>query len=201
MKTQDLFKHPFLNKLTRTNSILVIRIYTLISASVFSYGVFSVDISLFRAILCLVLGLLLFTLVEYLIHRFVYHSGEDYLDDKNWQYKAHGVHHSFPREKDLLAMPLPLALVASGILFLLFYALMSSLVFFFFPGFLLGYAGYLFIHYKVHTRKPPKNLLRYLWIHHHIHHHIQDDKAFGVSSPLWDFVFGTMPSYKDQAQG
>lgn len=200
MKTQDLFKHHFLNKLTRTNSISVIRIYTLISTGVFIYGIYAFDASALRMALLLVLGLLLFTLIEYVVHRFVYHSGEDYLDDQNWQYKVHGVHHTFPREKDLLAMPLPLALLVSGILFFIFYAVMGKLVFFFFPGFFLGYASYLFVHYKVHTRKPPKNILRYLWLHHHIHHHIQDDKAFGVSSPLWDFIFGTMPSYRDAAQ-
>ncbi|MEX2379667.1 MAG: sterol desaturase family protein, partial [Vicingaceae bacterium] len=43
---------------------------------------------------------------------------------------------------------------------------------------------------------PPKNFLKQLWIHHSIHHYQEDDKAFGVSSPLWDYVFGTMPSKK-----
>jgi sterol desaturase/sphingolipid hydroxylase (fatty acid hydroxylase superfamily) len=29
---------------------------------------------------------------------------------------------------------------------------------------------------------------------HHMHHHFQTpDKRYGVSSPLWDYVFGTMP--------
>ncbi|MGB3618930.1 MAG: sterol desaturase family protein, partial [Catalinimonas sp.] len=32
-----------------------------------------------------------------------------------------------------------------------------------------------------------------LWVHHSIHHFKDDERAFGVSSPLWDWVFGTMP--------
>lgn len=58
---------------------------------------------------------------------------------------------------------------------------------------MLGYAIYLFIHYVVHARKPPKNFLKYLWTHHSLHHYVFEDRAFGVSSPLWDIIFKTMP--------
>jgi sterol desaturase/sphingolipid hydroxylase (fatty acid hydroxylase superfamily) len=57
----------------------------------------------------------------------------------------------------------------------------------------LGYAGYLFVHYIVHAYPPPKNRLKQLWINHSVHHYKDGKKAFGVSPPLWDYVFGTMP--------
>jgi sterol desaturase/sphingolipid hydroxylase (fatty acid hydroxylase superfamily) len=34
---------------------------------------------------------------------------------------------------------------------------------------------------------------KHLWIHHALHHYQQPDAAYGVSSPLWDFFFKTMP--------
>jgi sterol desaturase/sphingolipid hydroxylase (fatty acid hydroxylase superfamily) len=63
-------------------------------------------------------------------------------------------------------------------------------------GFLTGYATYLCVHYSVHAFRPPRNFLRKLWINHSMHHYKDQNTVFGVSSPLWDYVFRTMPSYK-----
>lgn len=60
-------------------------------------------------------------------------------------------------------------------------------------GFMTGYATYLLIHYAIHIYTPPKNILRIIWKHHNLHHFVGDTGAFGVSSPLWDHIFGTMP--------
>ncbi len=165
---------------------------------VFAYSKLE-GISSSAKITMLPLGLLFFTFIEYIVHRYLYHSGEDYKDEKNWQYKIHGIHHAIPREKHYLAMPLILALVVAGILFGLLYLGLGNYIYFFFPGFLSGYAIYLYIHYTIHTKTPPKNSkLKYLWTHHNIHHYKDDDKAYGVSSPLWDYIFGTMPKKQDR---
>lgn len=193
MKNNNLFEHAILNKLARTNSLFAIRLYIVISIGVLIYGIIEFHSGVIQELFFLLLGLLIFTFIEYIFHRAIYHSGKDYLDEKNWQYKIHGVHHLHPKEKDLLAMPVPLAIFISSVLFILFSILFKNLVYFIFPGFLLGYSLYLFIHYKIHTSRPPKNVFKYLWKHHHIHHHLHDNKAFGLSSPLWDIIFGTMP--------
>ena len=198
MSKYHLFKNSVLNKLTSTDSIFVIRIYLVISTGICTYGFIKMPSGVLWNLFYLIMGLLLFTLIEYVMHRFLYHSGENYMDEKNWQYKIHGVHHNYPKDKDILAMPFPMALLLSSVFFTLFYFTVGNYVYFFFPGFLLGYTSYLFIHYKIHTRKPPNNIFKYLWIHHHRHHHLHDDKAFGVSSPLWDVIFNTMPSKKRQ---
>ncbi len=189
---RQLFDNPWLERLTHTKSQHVISLYILLSLGVMGYGFYQTSVGVIIGVLMFVCGLLVFTCLEYLVHRFVYHLGE-YMNKTKWQYKFHGVHHDFPRDTDRLAMPLPAAIFFASLLFLLFRWMMGDLALFFFPGFMVGYAGYLGVHYIVHTRKPPKNRLRYLWIHHHLHHHKYDNKAFGVSSPLWDFVFGTMP--------
>jgi sterol desaturase/sphingolipid hydroxylase (fatty acid hydroxylase superfamily) len=62
----------------------------------------------------------------------------------------------------------------------------------FFPGFFLGYLLYSFLHRATHVAKPPKRF-KNIWRHHSLHHYKYPDKAFGVSTSLWDRVFGTMP--------
>ena len=114
MNESKVFKNPILEKLSRTNSYAAISVYLVISLGIAGYGFSSIDQSITYGIVYLVLGLLAFTLVEYVVHRFLYHSGEDYKNEVNWQYKVHGVHHMFPKEKDLLAMPIPLALLLSA---------------------------------------------------------------------------------------
>ena len=63
-----------------------------------------------------------------------------------------------------------------------------------FPDLLPVIPLYLAIHYIVHAYQPPKNVLKALWINHGIHHYKDDEHAYGVSSPLWDILLGTMPT-------
>lgn len=180
----------------KTNSLLAIGVYIFMSTCVLTYGYFNIKTSVGSTLFFLVLGLLLFTLIEYIMHRFVYHSGKNYKDEANWQYKVHGIHHAYPKNKDLLAMPIFLAILLGSLFFFIFYMIFGYYTYFFWPGFFLGYAIYLFIHYIIHTQKPPKNIFRYLWKHHAYHHYLYEDKAYGVSSPLWDIIFRTMPPKK-----
>ena len=187
MSNNSTYKAP------KTNSMAAISTYVVISIIIFFYGLFNIENSILIKLSLLLGGVLVFTFLEYVFHRFVYHSGEDYLAEENWQFKVHGVHHVHPTDKDLLAMPIPLAILLSAIFFGIFYLIMGLNTFFFWPGFFTGYAAYLYVHYIVHTRKPPQNAFKILWSHHHLHHYVYDDKAYGVSSPLWDVIFRTMP--------
>jgi sterol desaturase/sphingolipid hydroxylase (fatty acid hydroxylase superfamily) len=78
------------------------------------------------------------------------------------------------------------------ILLLLFRLVLGDFVFSFLPGFLVGYAYYLAVHYMVHVYQPPKNFFKILWVNHAVHHYKHGEYIFGVSSPLWDYVYGTM---------
>jgi sterol desaturase/sphingolipid hydroxylase (fatty acid hydroxylase superfamily) len=48
----------------------------------------------------------------------------------------------------------------------------------------------------VHVYQPPKNFFKILWINHSVHHYKHGEYVFGVSSPLWDYVYGTMKEKK-----
>ncbi len=192
----QLFKNPFLEKLTRTHIAIPITILNLAAAGVIYWGIANIGLGVLQIAMLFLAGLVSFTLVEYLIHKHLFHMLPDTKLKAEIQYKVHGVHHDFPKEKDRLAMPPPLSIVLSILFFLFFRLIMGNYAYGFMPGFLFGYTAYLFVHYIVHAWQPPNNIFKELWIHHGIHHYKDHERAYGVSSPLWDFVFHTMPKRK-----
>ncbi len=95
--------------------------------------------------------------------------------------------------------PLPSLLIASCF-FLLYYAILGINALIFFPGFMLGYLLYASMHYAIHAWNPPFKWMKPLWRNHHLHHYKDGDKGFGVSSTLWDRVFGTMFDLKKEKE-
>ena len=62
-----------------------------------------------------------------------------------------------------------------------------------FSGFIAGYLAYDYTHYHVHHHAPKTAFGRRLR-EQHMRHHFQDHRfGYGVSSPLWDVVFRTLP--------
>jgi sterol desaturase/sphingolipid hydroxylase (fatty acid hydroxylase superfamily) len=178
--------------LSRTHIAVPLTIFSVYAIWLLYWSVTHTSLSAGTTIGMFILGFFSFTLVEYLVHRYVYHLSTHTDWRKRFQYKAHGVHHEFPKDKDRLAMPPLLSITVATILLLLFRLVMGDFAFAFLPGFLVGYAYYLSVHYVVHIYQPPKNFLRALWVNHSIHHYKDGDVVFGVSSPLWDYIFGTM---------
>lgn len=189
----QLFKNPFLEKLTHTHISAPLIIFGLIASILVYYGIFEKGFEVPFMILLFFAGLFFFTFVEYLMHRYLYHLPATSPRNEKIAYTMHGVHHDYPKDKSRLAMPPVLSLIIATVLFILYRAVLGDLVFGFLSGFLIGYAGYLAIHYSVHAFRVPDNFLKILWHHHSIHHYRESDRAFGVSSPFWDMVFNTMP--------
>lgn len=191
--TGKLFNNRFLESLTRTHIAVPLTIFYGAAAVLVAYSLYYGAIAPLSNLWMFVAGFLFFTLVEYLVHRYAFHIGTDTPRKAKFQYTFHGVHHDFPRDKSRLAMP-PVMSVVLAIAFFFFYKLiMGNLGLPFAAGFMAGYATYLCVHYSVHAFRPPKNFLKILWVHHAIHHYQDHDSAFGVSSPLWDVIFRTMP--------
>lgn len=188
-----LFQNPYLEKLTRTHILAPISIFFVISASLLYYAAAAKGFSVLLLSALFLGGMLFCTLVEYLVHRYIFHLIPDTPAKTKIQYTFHGVHHEFPKDKDRLAMPPILSVTIITLFFGLYYLVMRDYAYGFTAGFAVGYASYLGVHYVVHAFQPPKNIFRILWINHGIHHYKDDEVAFGVSSPLWDWIFGTLP--------
>lgn len=156
-------------------------------------GATKFDINLINYSWVLFLGFFFWTLLEYLMHRYAFHFDAKNEKGKQTVYLLHGIHHEFPTHPDKLYQP-PIVNLILIIGLLGFFAIfMQKYTFVFMPGVILGYLAYSSIHFIIHNFKPPFEFLKPLWRHHNMHHYRHQDKAFGVSSPFWDFVFGTLP--------
>ncbi|WNJ17597.1 sterol desaturase family protein [Pontibacter sp. G13] len=182
-----------LERITRTHSYVPITILSVASIGFLVWGILYTDIAWYAMIGTFAVGMLGFTLLEYSIHRFLYHIQSDSKWLDKVKYTAHGIHHEHPRDEEHLAMPPILSALLTTLVLWGVYQLVGDYSFFFTPGLILGYAAYLFIHYVIHVYRPPKNFLRVLWTHHAVHHYKDDSVNYGVSSPLWDHIFGTLP--------
>ena len=191
--TQRLFSNPLLEKLSRTHIAIPVSLFILYAIALCIWNAKYTSLSVSTSIFLFFVGWLTFSWVEYQVHRHIFHLETYTAWRKNFQYIVHGVHHEFPKDKDRLAMPPLLSVTIATILLALFRLILGDYVFAFLPGFLVGYASYLLVHYIVHVYAPPKNIFRMLWVNHSIHHYKDGDTLFGVSSPLWDHIYGTVP--------
>ncbi|MCZ6694342.1 MAG: sterol desaturase family protein [Bacteroidetes bacterium] len=187
-----LFKNKFLERLTRTHISVPITILCIFATGMVAWAVYYNLLSSPTIISMFFAGMLTFSLVEYLVHRYLFHITPNSKAKEKLQYTIHGVHHEFPKDVERLAMPPVLSAIISVVLLFLFVWAMGDYALAFLPGFLVGYCAYLGVHFIVHAWSPPNNFFKKLWINHSIHHYKDNQIAFGVSSPLWDYVFGTI---------
>jgi sterol desaturase/sphingolipid hydroxylase (fatty acid hydroxylase superfamily) len=189
-----LFDHPVLEKLSRTHISVPVVIFILYGTALLVWSITHTFLNVWQTSGMFLIGVISFTWIEYLTHRYVFHMDISTEIRARWQYLIHGVHHEFPKDKGRLAMPPIVSVTIATILVLLFRLILGDLAFSFLPGFLTGYAAYLSVHYMIHAFQPPKNFLKVLWINHSIHHYKNGESVFGVSSPLWDYIYGTLDS-------
>ena len=189
-----IFQSPVLEALTKTHIAVPLTIFFGIGALSGYVAVHVLHLSVQSTLSMYGAGALFFTLIEYTAHRYLYHMGTADSERKvRMQYVMHGVHHDHPRDKKRLALPPVVSLVLAAAFMGLFRLVLGQHGIAFGGGFMTGYAAYLMVHYAVHTMNPPKNVFGILWKHHNLHHYVGDSGGFGVSSPLWDQMFGTMP--------
>ncbi|NXT04532.1 FA2H hydroxylase, partial [Prunella fulvescens] len=143
------------------------------------------------------LGMFLWSLLEYLIHRFVFHmkppASNYYLITLH--FLLHGQHHKSPFDSSRLVFPpVPASLVIGffyGVLRLLLPAVLGLSVF---VGGLCGYVIYDMMHYYLHYGSPRKGTYLYGLKAYHVKHHFEHQKSgsFGISTRFWDYPFRTL---------
>ncbi|SGZ24280.1 BQ5605_C023g09716 [Microbotryum silenes-dioicae] len=135
------------------------------------------------------------TILEYTLHRFLFHM-EAVLPDHPFaltlHFLLHGIHHYLPMDRLRLVMP-PILFAALSYPFI-------RLAHFIFPhniayGIIAGaytfYIGYDLLHYFMHHAKLPRVLkAQKSW--HMEHHYKEPNLGYGVTSPFWDMVFDTV---------
>ena len=170
--------------------------YTLLALALGVAALMSESRSLVNILFLFLTGVLTWGLIEYLIHRLVFHFEARSEKGRNFVYSMHLNHHANPKAMDdlfaSLRLSLPLALVYCA----LAWAVMSSwqATVYLFIGLTAGYFSYEFLHYQAHHRAPRLRVFRYLKKYHMLHHHQTSALRFGVTSPVFDYLFGTFQS-------
>ena len=194
----QLFKNQYLEFLTKTHPLVIWGMYMPVLILLPYYSVNSAGMSGLQTALIFVGGVLFWSFAEYILHRFAFHHHAESDRGKRIAYVLHGNHHEYPRDKERLFMPAVPSLILASMFFLLYYIVMGKYAFPFFPGFMLGYLLYGSMHFAIHAWNPPFKWMKGLWRNHHLHHYKNMDMGFGVSSTLWDHVFGTMFDLKKE---
>ncbi|HSE32115.1 MAG TPA: sterol desaturase family protein [Pyrinomonadaceae bacterium] len=166
--------------------------YTAVVACLFTFAR-SYPVSWRQSLLLIGVGVLSWMLIEYLLHRVVFHYSARSDLGRKIVYAAHLSHHDNPTDRSGFLSSLLISLpIATPFVFLVWAAIGSlHLACYFFIGLAAGYSCYKWLHFQAHHRRPRLRLFRYLRTYHLLHHHQTPELRFGVTSPLFDVIFGT----------
>ena len=195
-----LFKNQYVEFLTKTHPLVIWGMYLPVLILLPYYSGRALHFDNTALFLFFIGGMFFWSFTEYMIHRYTFHYHAKTESGKKLTYILHGNHHEYPRDKERLFMPAAPSLILSSTIFLVMYLVIRKYVFPFFPGFLFGYLIYGSMHYAIHAWNPPFKWMKPLWRNHHLHHYKNHEKGFGVSSTLWDHVFGTMFDLKKEKE-
>jgi dihydroceramide fatty acyl 2-hydroxylase len=150
-------------------------------------------ISLGASFALLVTGCLSWGLLEYGLHRFAFHYKARSELGRKFVYAAHLSHHENPRARSGIFSSLIISTPVATAYLLLAWIATGSLraASYLFTGLVVGYFYYEWLHFRSHHQRARLRLFRYLQKYHLLHHHQTPQLRFGVTSPLFDIVFGT----------
>ncbi|KAL2474897.1 Fatty acid 2-hydroxylase 1 [Abeliophyllum distichum] len=154
------------------------------------------ELTIPQVVLAVAFGIFIWTLLEYTLHRFLFHIKTKSYWGNTIHYLIHGCHHKHPMDGLRLVFPPAATAILLVPIWNLIKVMATPTAPALFAGGLLGYVMYDVTHYYLHHGQPtsevPKGLKKY-----HLNHHFRiQDKGFGITSSLWDKAFGTLPPLK-----
>ena len=193
-----IFKNPILESFTHVHPIVPLVLWTPVILFLLYRGATVHSISTMEFFSLFFFGIILWTFMEYMLHRFVFHWDAKSSAGKYFVFLFHGLHHDDPQDPTRLVMP-P---VPAILIFMVLWALFALV----FPAkylgvimafFMVGYLCYDYIHYATHHFAMTSKVGKYLRKYHLQHHYAGERSKYGVSNPFWDYVFGTTKGPKD----
>lgn len=193
-----IFKNPILESFTHVHPIVPLVLWVPIISFLLYRGHSIYNLSLTEFISLFFGGMILWTFMEYILHRYVFHWDAKSRAGKYFVFLFHGLHHDDPQDPTRLVMPPVPALLISSVIFALFTLIFpANYVEVIMAYFMVGYLCYDYIHYATHHFAMTSKVGKYLRKYHLQHHYSGERSKYGVSSPLWDYVFQTTSGPKD----
>jgi sterol desaturase/sphingolipid hydroxylase (fatty acid hydroxylase superfamily) len=188
-----MFESDLLDFFSRTHPVIVPLYFVPASAISFGYGLTHTALGVVPMLALFVAGWLWWTFTEYWLHRTFFHWVPGGKWGERMHFLVHGVHHKWPKDKYRLVMPPMVSISLFWIFLALFVVVLGkTYVWGFHAGFAIGYMTYDLTHYYIHHYNPKWKSGLDLKKHHMLHHFKTPDSKFGVSTRLWDRVFGTL---------
>ncbi len=185
-----MFKSGFLENLSKVHFSVPLIVFVPTIAYFLWSGLRVEGITGLGIALSLLSGLLVWTLTEYVLHRFVFHFMPSSEWGKKLHFIFHGVHHDYPNDALRLVLPPSVSVPLATLFYFLFSAVIPSLyLHIFFAAFLTGYLCYDMFHYAFHHGNFNNPILKKMKQHHMMHHYTDADNGYGVTSVLWDIIF------------
>ena len=191
-ETARMFKSDYLEFFSRVHFTVPLYIYLPVIAFFLYRSIAFYALSFFQILLFIIFGIVVWSLTEYLLHRFIFHYEPKSQFGKKIHFIFHGVHHDFPSDSRRLVMPPAVSIPLATLFYFIFRVILGdNFVAPFFIGFIGGYLFYDITHYAVHHFNMHSKFLLAIKNHHMKHHYLNSNKGYGVSSPLWDLIIGT----------
>lgn len=191
-ETVRMFENDFLEALSRVHWTVPLWLYVPVVLFFLYRSFFVFYLGIGDVVLYFLIGIFVWTLTEYLLHRFIFHFNAKSKLGKRIHFMFHGVHHDYPKDSKRLVMPPSVSIPLALLFYFLFYNIFGPLLVApFFAGFIVGYIFYDITHYAIHHFNMKSKFWLAIKNHHMLHHYKHSDKGFGVSQPAWDHVFGT----------
>lgn len=202
MKKYDslrIFKNPILEACTHVHPIIPLILWAPVAAYLAFIGFVSLEQSFLAFSLWFIIGLVVWTFTEYILHRYMFHFPAKGKWGKQFVFLFHGLHHDDPEDPTRLVMPPVPAVIMMAILYAGFgLVIPAKYLEAFMSAFIVGYLFYDYIHYATHHFPMKGGVSRYLKKFHLQHHYRSERSKYGVSSPLWDIIFRTMDGPKEE---
>ena len=188
-----LFESEFLNFFSRVHPAIPALVFVPVAVAMAWLGADG-GIAAAKLALLLLGGIGIWTLTEYWLHRLIFHWEPDNAFGRRMHFIIHGIHHDHPNDRLRLVMPPAVSIPLAALFYLAFVLVFGTPTAYpLFGGFIVGYLFYDYTHYYLHHFTPGTATGKRLR-EQHMRHHFQDHRfGYGVSSPLWDVVFRTLP--------
>lgn len=187
-----MFKNNLFEAFSKTHFAIPLLIFLPVASYFLYRSLFVFQTGIIEAVLLFAAGAFAWTLTEYLMHRFLFHYEPSSALGKRIHFVFHGVHHDYPNDAMRLVMAPGVSIPLAFIYYYSFKLLLGEAsVAPFFSGFVMGYLFYDMTHYALHHLQFKNKFWVKLKANHMLHHYRDHDSGYGVSSKLWDKVFGT----------
>ena len=194
-----MFKSDWLEALSKVHPVTPLIIYTPLIIFYLYQALISYRLGVAQTLLFFILGVFIWSLTEYILHRFLFHHEFKSKLGRRFHFIMHGVHHDYPKDALRLVMPPSISLPLAVLFYYLFKVIIGAqYVIAFFPGFVAGYLFYDMTHFAIHHFNFNNKYWKAIKTHHMKHHYQDPDNGFGVSSVLWDYIFNTYKFRKKQ---